>query len=130
MAGIIPVGAVGSLVGPGMAPASLGGPPLTTGGSAGTSVTGGIDPTGGSGAPNSQDPGGSFVDSLGQALNDLNTQLTSANDAMASFAAGTSSADLGTVMLQMQEASLDLNLGTQVRNGLLDAYRQIMSLQV
>jgi flagellar hook-basal body complex protein FliE len=33
-------------------------------------------------------------------------------------------------MLQMQEASLGLKLGVQVRDRLLDAYREIMRLQV
>jgi flagellar hook-basal body complex protein FliE len=73
--------------------------------------------------------GGSFVDALGDALSRLNTQLASADASMAGFAAGTS-ADIGSVMLQMQEASLGLKLGIQVRDRLLDAYRDVMHLQV
>ncbi len=48
---------------------------------------------------------------------------------MADFAAGGSS-DLHTVMLQMQEASLGLKLGVQVRDKFLEAYQEIMRLQV
>ena len=74
--------------------------------------------------------GQSFADTLGQAFSELNGQLTASDEAMASFAAGTSSADLGSLMLQMQEASLSLSLGVMVRDGLLDAYHQVMQLQV
>jgi flagellar hook-basal body complex protein FliE len=74
-------------------------------------------------------PGGSFMDALGDALGQLNSQLASTDASVNSFAAG-GSADLHTVMLEMQEASLSLNLGVQVRDKLLDAYNQIMHLQV
>lgn len=77
---------------------------------------------GGSGA-------GSFLDLLGQAASSLNGDLASADSAMASFAAG-GSADLHTVVLQMQEASLGLKLGVQVRDRLLEAYQEVMRLQV
>jgi flagellar hook-basal body complex protein FliE len=71
----------------------------------------------------------SFTDVLGDALNRLNGQLSATDASMAAFASG-QSADIGTVMLQMQEASLGLKLGVQVRDRLLDAYREIMRLQV
>jgi flagellar hook-basal body complex protein FliE len=72
--------------------------------------------------------GGSFMDVLGQAVSKLNSDLGSADNAMASFAAG-GSADLSTVVLQMQEASLELKLGAQVRDRLLEAYQEVMRLQ-
>ncbi len=100
-------------------------------------VAAGVAPAGpataGAGVDAAADAGGSgqsFADSLGQAFSELNGQLTASDQAMASFAAGTSSADLGSLMLQMQEASLSLSLGVKVRDGLLDAYRQVMQLQV
>ena len=73
--------------------------------------------------------GGSFTDVLGNALSSLNGQLSSADSSMAAFASG-QSADIGSVMIQMQEASLDLKLGTQVRDRLLDAYQTVMRLQI
>lgn len=73
--------------------------------------------------------GGSFVDALAEVARGLNTELVGADTAMASFAAG-GSADLHAVVLQMQEASLQLKLGVQVRDRLLEAYQDIMRLQV
>jgi flagellar hook-basal body complex protein FliE len=74
-------------------------------------------------------PGDSFLNSLGDALNQLNGQLTSADASMADFASG-GSADLSTVMLQMQEASLSLKAGVDVRDKLLEAYQEIMRTQL
>jgi flagellar hook-basal body complex protein FliE len=48
---------------------------------------------------------------------------------MADFAAG-GSADLHTVMLQMQEASIGLKTGIAVRDRLLEAYQEIMRLSI
>lgn len=71
----------------------------------------------------------SFLDTIGAAAARLNADLVSADAAMATFAAG-GSADLHTVVLQMQEASLQLKLGVQIRDRLLEAYQDIMRLQV
>ena len=84
---------------------------------------------GGAASAQAATPGGSFTDVLGDALGRLNGQLAQADGSMAAFASG-QSADIGTVMLQMQEASLGLKMGIQVRDRLLDAYRDIMRLQV
>lgn len=83
------------------------------------------------GAPGA-DAGGSgqgFLGSLGDAFGRLNQQLVSADASMADFAAGGSS-DLHTVMLEMQEASIGLKVGIQVRDRLLEAYQEIMRLQL
>jgi len=92
-----------------------------------TATVGSSGTAGASGA--GQAAGGSFLDSLGDALSRLNGQLTQADTTMQSFAAG-GSADIQTVMLQMQEASLGLQVGLQVRDRLLEAYNTIMRLQV
>lgn len=84
---------------------------------------------GGGAATDAPGDGGSFVDALAEAARGLNTELVDADAAMASFAAG-GSADLHAVVLQMQEASLQLKLGVQVRDRLLEAYQDIMRLQV
>ncbi len=121
------------------------------GGAGALSAASGLSALGGSGSAASQlgnltagisgDPGGlagvgatatsgqGFVDTLGSAFNQLNTQITGADAAMADFAAGGSS-DLHTVMLQMQEASIGLQVGIQVRDKLLEAYQEIMRLQL
>jgi flagellar hook-basal body complex protein FliE len=89
---------------------------------AGPSVAGASGAAGGGGTQ-------SFMDVLNQGLSGLNSQLTGADAAMTNFASG-GSADLHTVMLQMQEASLGLKLGVQVRDKLLEAYQEIMRLQL
>ena len=100
----------------------------TAGVDAGTGVGAGAGIGTTAGDPTGQ-AGSSFVDSLGQALGSLNTQLTTADAAMADFASGGSS-DLQTVMLQMQEASIGLKVGTAVRDKLLEAYQDVMRMQI
>ena len=95
--------------------------------SVGPSAARGLDslvPTG-TGSSDAQ----SFVDVLGDAFSKLNGQLNAADASMANFAAG-GSADLHTVMLQMQEASLGLKVGLQVRDRLLEAYQELMRMQI
>ena len=80
-------------------------------------------------AAGTQAPGDSFLNSLSDAFGQLNGQLTSADASMANFAAG-GSADVHTVMLQMEEASVSLKTATDVRDKLLEAYQDIMRTQV
>lgn len=114
LSGMSSVGSVGSLSG--------------TSSIAGTSSVGGsstIDGTaGGTGSS-----GDSFLNSLSDAFGSLNTQLTSADASLADFASG-GSADLHTVMLQMEEASISLKTATSVRDKLLEAYQEIMRTQL
>ena len=76
-----------------------------------------------------QAPGDSFLNSLSDAFGSLNSQVASADSSMSSFAAG-GSADLHTVMLQMESASVSLKAATDVRDKLLEAYQEIMRTQV
>ena len=92
----------------------------------GTTPLSGSTPASGSTAT---DPAQGFLDTLGNAFGQLNQQLVTADASLADFAAGGSS-DLHTVMLQMQEASLGLKLGVQVRDRFLEAYQEIMRLQL
>jgi flagellar hook-basal body complex protein FliE len=99
-----------------------------TSGIAGTSSVGAsntIDGTAGS----TQPTGDSFLNSLSDAFGSLNTQLTQADTSMADFASG-GSADLHTVMLQMEEADISLKTATTVRDKLLEAYQEIMRTQL
>jgi flagellar hook-basal body complex protein FliE len=122
MTAIDPLGGVGSLLRTAMTAGS--GPvaaPGEVGGVGGTGAIGGV--------PGTPDASGSFIDSLGEALNGLNAQLTTADASMASFASG-GSADLHTVMLELQQASIGLKTGIAVRDRLLEAYQELMRLQI
>jgi flagellar hook-basal body complex protein FliE len=74
-------------------------------------------------------PGDSFLNSLSDAFGSLNGQLNAADASMSSFAAG-GSADVHTVMLQMEEASVSLKAATDVRDRMLEAYQDIMRTQI
>jgi flagellar hook-basal body complex protein FliE len=80
-------------------------------------------------ATGTQAPGDSFLNSLSDAFGQLNTQMNAADASMSSFAAG-GSADLHTVMLQMEEASVGLKTAVDVRDKLLEAYQEIMRTQL
>jgi flagellar hook-basal body complex protein FliE len=80
-------------------------------------------------AAGTQAPGDSFLNSLSDAFGQLNSQLNAADASMADFAAG-GSADLHTVMLQMEEASMSLKATVDVRDKLLEAYQEIMRTQL
>ena len=105
------------------------------GGAAGTAGAPALGAPGSAGMPagiggaDASSTGSSFVDSLGSAMQSLNGQLNSADAQMADFAAG-GSADIQTVMLEMQEASIGLKVGVAVRDKLLEAYQEIMRLQI
>jgi len=91
---------------------------------------GGIGSIGGVGSsPDASSSGNSFLDAIGNALGQLNTQVNGADAAMAQFAAG-GSADIHTVMLELQQASIGLKTGIAVRDKLLEAYQELMRIQV
>jgi flagellar hook-basal body complex protein FliE len=111
----------------------LGGAGLGNAGAAGAIGAGAAapaaSPAGAAIGGNAGATGGSFMDSLGDAFGSLNSQLVGADASMADFAAG-GSADIHTVMLEMQEASLGLKTGIAVRDRLLEAYQEIMRLSI
>jgi flagellar hook-basal body complex protein FliE len=134
VAGILPIGALGSAatsmlggigqIGGAAGTAGLAAPGAGAAGAAGTagigSTVGGADAAG---------AGSSFVDSLGQAMQSLNGQLNTADASMADFASG-GKADIQSVMLDMQEASIGLKVGIAVRDKLLEAYQEIMRMPI
>jgi flagellar hook-basal body complex protein FliE len=97
--------------------------PASTVGAAGTPA---LATTSGADASSS---GSSFLDAIGNALGQLNTQVNGADAAMAQFAAG-GSADIHTVMLELQQASIGLKTGIAVRDKLLEAYQDLMRIQL
>ncbi len=99
-------------------------------GAANTSIGGvGAPAPASTGSADATSSGNSFLDQLGNALGQLNTQVNGADAAMSSFAAG-GSADIHTVMLELQQASIGLKTGIAVRDKLLEAYQELMRIQV
>lgn len=80
-------------------------------------------------AANSNTAADNFSQVLGQALDNLNQAELAADQAVAKLAAG-EDIELHQVMLAMQEADIAFQLALQVRNKLVEAYQEIMRLQV
>ena len=82
-------------------------------------------------APSGVQPAGpaSFADSLTSALNSVNDSQNRAADISASYERG-ETIDIAKVMLARQEASVSFEATLQVRNKLLSAYKDIMSMPV
>lgn len=71
----------------------------------------------------------SFTDTLANALKDVNAAQAKAGDLSASYERG-ETVDIAKVMLARQEASVGFEATLQVRNKLLAAYKDIMSMPV
>jgi len=71
----------------------------------------------------------SFADTLESALQQVNGAQSRASDLSASYERG-ETVDIAKVMLARQEASVGFEATLQVRNKLLTAYRDIMSMPV
>jgi len=80
-------------------------------------------------APDRASTGPSFGEAMEQALRDVEQGLERADAAAAGHIAGDGS-DLHNVLLEMERADLSLRALMQVRNKLLDAYREVMRMQV
>lgn len=72
---------------------------------------------------------GDFTSALKGALEKVNELQTNASEAAASFERGETT-DIAAVMLAKQQASVGFEATLQVRNKLLSAYRDIMSMPV
>jgi flagellar hook-basal body complex protein FliE len=75
--------------------------------------------------PPSQD----FGTWLSSAIGDVNQQLGRADRAVQSLAAGETQ-NLHQVMLALEEARIGVQLLVQVRNRLLEAYQEVLRMQV
>jgi flagellar hook-basal body complex protein FliE len=64
-----------------------------------------------------------------QELSAVNTSLVDTNNDVRKLAAGEATS-LHDVMIHMEEAKLSFQLLAQVRNRLLDAYQEVMRMQV
>ncbi|MBR2269767.1 flagellar hook-basal body complex protein FliE [Sphingobium sp.] len=90
--------------------------------------TGNVGLAGGAGATQGTAPGG-FTDALNNALQQVNGLQTQAGDAASAFERGETT-DIAAVMLAKQQASVSFEATLQVRNKLLSAYKDIMSMPV
>jgi flagellar hook-basal body complex protein FliE len=82
-----------------------------------------------SASKSAQDVTGSFEQTLDGFVNNVNDLQNKANDAMDKMASG-QAADVHEVMIAMEKAKISFDLLLQVRNKMLDAYKQIMQMQV
>jgi flagellar hook-basal body complex protein FliE len=76
-------------------------------------------------------PGGtaSFGEALGDALRAVDAEMKSA-DVSATAYVGGQGGDLHNVLIEMEQADLSFRTIVQVRNKLLEAYQEIMRIQV
>lgn len=75
-----------------------------------------------------QTGGPDFSDVMKQAVGKVNEQQATAESMVNAFEAGTGDASVAEVMVQMQKASLSFQAMTEVRNKLVDAYREVMNM--
>jgi flagellar hook-basal body complex protein FliE len=73
--------------------------------------------------------GSSFADMLKTSVNKVNEMQTQADSAIGELVAGRSK-NIHETMLTIERADTSLKLAMQVRNKILDAYREIMRMQV
>lgn len=71
----------------------------------------------------------SFVEAMGDALKGVNTQQNKASELSAMYERG-ETVDIAKVMMARQQASVGFEATMQVRNKLLSAYKDIMSMPV
>ncbi len=72
---------------------------------------------------------GSFESTLSGFINNVNDLQNSANNAIDQMATG-QAADVHEVMVAMEKAKISFDLLMEVRNKMLDAYKQIMQMQI
>lgn len=70
-----------------------------------------------------------FAAWVGNQVESLNTQLVGAEKGVQALAAG-EVANLHDVMLQLEQARLAMQLASQVRSRVLEAYQEVMRMQV
>ena len=85
-----------------------------------------VDPT--ATADATQSP--SFTDTLKQAIDGVNSQITAANRAAMSYAAGNHALSLSDVMISLEKANLAFQTAATVRDRVTDAYSSVMNMQV
>lgn len=67
---------------------------------------------------------------LADTLRDINQAQSSAKNLSQAFMSGAADIGLNDVMVSLQKSSLMLNMGIQVRNKMVSAYQEIMSMSL
>jgi flagellar hook-basal body complex protein FliE len=80
-------------------------------------------------APAAQAKGADFSNWLMQQVGDVNTQLAQADNQVRQLAVSDNT-NIHQVMISLEKAHLSLELVVQVRNKMLEAYQNIMQMQV
>lgn len=80
-------------------------------------------------SPAAQSPGDSFQKTLSNAVESLNTLQTEA-DASAAMLASGGPVEIHEALLATEEANLAFQLAVQVRNKVVEAYQEVMRMQV
>lgn len=86
---------------------------------------------GGSVAPTTRDNGGSdFADLLKQSVEKVNDTQQQASRLAEAFQRGDPNVQMSEVMIAMQKSSVSFQAMLEVRNKLVNAYQEIMNMQV
>jgi flagellar hook-basal body complex protein FliE len=93
------------------------------------SPTSATSPTAATGAGSVSGSGDSFSDMLGNAIDSVNSTQTSA-DSMATQAASGSLTNVADYMVTAEEANIQTELTSAVRNSALQSFQQIMGMQL
>ncbi len=72
---------------------------------------------------------GSFGDMLKNSINEVNNEQMAANRTITGMATGEAES-IHSTLIAMEKADLSFKLMMQVRNKVLDAYREVMRMQV
>jgi len=80
-------------------------------------------------APGQAAGGDSFATMLGNMVSDINTQQTTATQTVTALQSG-QNVPLHQAVIAMEEANVSFQLMVEVRNRLLDAYKEITSMQI
>lgn len=72
----------------------------------------------------------SFSETLSKALDKVNESQQTADQMVTGLASNSSSQDLHNVMIAMQKANILLQATVQVRDRVIDAYKDVMGMQV
>lgn len=76
----------------------------------------------------SQDKAANFADLLAESVQSVNQEQHKAGDMKKAFEQGDPEMELSEVMLQVQKASLSFQAMTQVRNKLVEAYKDVLNM--
>ncbi|WP_040725679.1 flagellar hook-basal body complex protein FliE [Thiomicrorhabdus sp. Kp2] len=79
-------------------------------------------------AQSGQDKAANFAELLAQSVQSVNHEQHKAGDMKNAFEQGDPEMELSEVMLQVQKASLSFQAMTQVRNKLVEAYKDVINM--